>query len=141
MTMCLRENRTAELWRSFMPRRHEIKYRSGNHFISMQVYQPETNIFDAATLFEKWAAVEISDADALPEGMECYRLRGGLYAVFNYQGTPEGFYQAEQYIYGSWLPASGYVLDEREHFERLPENYHPQDPDAEEEIWIPVRPS
>jgi AraC family transcriptional regulator len=44
-----------------------------------------------------------------------------------------------EYIFARWLPASGYALDGRPHFEVLPADYRPLDPDAREEIWIPVR--
>jgi AraC family transcriptional regulator len=37
------------------------------------------------------------------------------------------------------LPASGYELDDRPHFEILGERYKNNDPDSEEELWFPVR--
>lgn len=45
-----------------------------------------------------------------------------------------------RYIFGTWLPASGYVLDDRPHFEVLGPGYRPDDPEAEEDIFIPIRP-
>jgi AraC family transcriptional regulator len=38
------------------------------------------------------------------------------------------------------LPNSAYELDDREHFELLGEKYKNNDPNSEEEIWIPIRP-
>lgn len=32
------DDRTAELWRAFMPRRNEIHGRADEHFVSMQVF-------------------------------------------------------------------------------------------------------
>lgn len=49
-------------------------------------------------------------------------------------------YSIFQYIFGTWLPASGYYLDNRPHFEILGHKYKNNDPDSEEEIWIPVKP-
>ena len=67
--------------------------------------------------------------------MEAFTLRGGLYAVFDYQGnSPEIF----QYISQKWLPNSDYKLDKRPHFEILGEKYKNNNPDSEEEIWIPI---
>jgi AraC family transcriptional regulator len=43
-----------------------------------------------------------------------------------------------QYIYSTWLPASGYALDNRPHFELLGEKYKQGSPHSEEEIWIPI---
>lgn len=45
-----------------------------------------------------------------------------------------------EYIYGSWLPNSTeYARDNRPHFEILGEKYKNNDPESEEEIWIPVK--
>ena len=44
-----------------------------------------------------------------------------------------------KHIFGRWLPQSEYELDDREHFELLPEGYSPVDPEAEEEVWIPIK--
>jgi len=44
-----------------------------------------------------------------------------------------------QYIYGQWLPNSNYLLDDKPHFEVLGEKYKNNDPNSEEEIWIPIK--
>lgn len=71
--------------------------------------------------------------------MESFTLKGGTYAVFQYKGMAANFPKVWQNIFTQWLPNSRYVLDDRAHFEKLPENYNPLDPNAEEEIWIPVK--
>ena len=83
--------------------------------------------------------MEVADFSSVPEGMECFTLPDGLYAVFLYRGAANEGAKAFQYIYGIWLPQSRYVLDERPHFEVLGANYRNEDPQSEEEIWIPVR--
>jgi AraC family transcriptional regulator len=40
LTMSLVNNQTAELWKSFAPRRKEITNNTTNDLISMQVYEP-----------------------------------------------------------------------------------------------------
>ena len=106
----------------------------------MQVYNPPFNPtkFDPEVTFDKWAAVEVPDFHSMPAGMEAFELPEGLYAAFHYKG-----FSADnaifQYIFATWLPASGYQLDDRPHFEVLGEKYKNNDPDSEEEIWIPVR--
>jgi AraC family transcriptional regulator len=72
--------------------------------------------------------------------MEAFTLTGGLYAVFLYKGVSAAAAEAFQYILGNWLPNSEYTLDIRPHFEILGEKYKNNDPDSEEEIWIPVKP-
>jgi len=140
MEMSLANNRTAELWQKFMPRRKEIKNRINSDYISMQVYEEyRENLFAPNTLFKKWAVVEVSTFDELPEGMETYSLPGGMYAVFIHNGPAATFPKTMQYIFGIWFPESEYELDNREHFEILPENYNPADPNAREEVWIPIK--
>jgi len=140
LKMSLSRNRTRELWQTFMPRRAEAKARVGSHYISMQVYDPDQgDPFSPEAVFEKWATVEVADGKEMPEGMESYTLHGGQYAVFTHCGPASAAQETFQKIFGVWLPNSGYALDAREHFEVLPADYRPDDPDATEEIWIPIR--
>ena len=142
LRMSLLNNRTLELWRTFMPHRSEITNNVTNDLISMQVYDHELYFadFDPGNEFEKWAVAEVSNHDAIPAGMEAFTLPGGMYAVFHYKGTASDGARMFQYIFGTWLPASGYALDHRPHFEVLSEKYRNEDPDSEEEIWIPIKP-
>lgn len=134
------DNKTGELWRAFMPRRREVANRVDNNFISMQVYQAgERNHFVPTTQFDKWAVVAVSDFNAVPDGMESYSLQGGTYAVFEHHGPANLFPKTMHFIFGEWMPNSGYELDDREHFEVLGEGYDPIDANAREEVWIPVR--
>lgn len=139
MQMSITNDKTEELWRSFMPHRNDIPNRDSGDFISMQVYPSSYfNGFSPSKEFEKWAAVVVSAIDQIPEGMEVFDLEGGLYAVFQHKGiSSDG--SIFQYIFGEWLPQSEYNLDNRPHFEILSQNYINNDPESEEEIWIPVK--
>ena len=141
LQMSLLENRTYELWSGFMPMRKQFTYQVGQHLFSMQVYDPSLDFknFNSKTLFTKWAAIEVNDFDMIPETLHPYILKGGLYAVFIHKGPSSSFPKIAQYIFGQWLPDSAYELDSREHFELLAENYKPNDPSTEEEVWIPIR--
>jgi len=138
MEMSLSNNKTAELWQKFMPRRAETKNRVTADFISMQKYGDNWN-FSPDLLFEKWAAVEVSSFDEVPADMETYLLKGGNYAVFTHHGPASTAFKTMQYIFSDWLPKSSFELDHREHFEILPAGYSPVDPEAKEEIWIPIK--
>lgn len=139
LSMSLAENKTAQLWQKFMPRRNEIQHRLNKDLISMQVYDTIFT-YNPTMLFEKWAVVEVSDTAQEIEGMEKYDLQGGMYAVFLHKGASEmAARQTFMYIYNEWLPLSGYELDKREHFEVLGEKYYRNDENSEEEIWIPVK--
>jgi AraC family transcriptional regulator len=139
LTMSLADNKTGELWKSFMPGRKEITNNLTNDFISMAVYKPtHFTDFKPTNEFEKWATVEVSAFDNIPDNMEKFILPGGLYAVFYYKGSSNDM-SIFQYIFGTWLPNSDYLLDDRPHFELLGEKYKNADPNSEEEIWIPIR--
>jgi AraC family transcriptional regulator len=139
LTMSLSDNKTGELWKSFMPRRKEIANNLTNDFISMAIYTPTHFAnFKPSNEFEKWATVEVTDFESVPDDMESFTLIAGLYAVFNYKGssTDNSIFQ---YIFGTWLPNSDYMLDDRPHFEILGDKYKNADANSEEEIWIPIR--
>lgn len=138
----LAEMDAGRIWRRFMPRKAEIAGKSNDLLYSVQIFEGVLNYqsFDADAVFEKWAAVAVSDFEKIPEGMEAHTLRGGEYAVFIHTGTTEMFPQTAHYIFTEWLPASIYQLDEREHFEIMDDKYlGPANPESEEEIWIPVK--
>jgi AraC family transcriptional regulator len=133
-------NMTFELWKSFMPNRKEIKNKIGTDLYSIQSYTPHYfDNFDPATVFEKWAALEVTDFDSIPKGFESFILPGGKYAVFDYIGAASNAAATFQYILGTWLPESIFILDDRPHFEILGEKYKNEDPNSEEEIWIPIK--
>lgn len=140
LQMSLNNNRTFELWNSFMPRRKEITNTIGADLFSLQLYDANYfSQFNPSNLFEKWALMEVSDFCSVPSEMSAFTLSGGLYAVFNFKGTSQQAPEMFKYILLEWLPASKYELDDRPHFEILGEKYKREHPDSEEEIWIPIR--
>lgn len=139
--MSFANNKTYDLWRSFMPKRKQIKNNIGADLYSVQIYASHFfDNFNPEAEFEKWSAVEVSDFDSVPEDFESFILPGGQYAVFLYKGAASKAAGTFQYILGTWLKESGFSLDDRPHFEILGEKYINEDPDSEEELWIPVRP-
>ncbi|MFZ4428340.1 MAG: GyrI-like domain-containing protein [Saprospiraceae bacterium] len=139
LIMRLDDDRVRELWKSFMPRRKEIKNNLTTDLISVAVYPPKYfSDFKATNEFERWAAAEVLDFDNVPNGMETFVVPSGLYAVFEYKGLNSDT-SVFQYILGTWLPGSDYLLDDRPHFEVLGEKYQNNDPASEEQIWIPIR--
>ena len=139
--MSLLDNKTFSIFSQLMPRLKEITNPKSADIFCIQVYEPDyfTN-FTPETLFTKWAAVEVEDFSTILDGFEKLELTGEKYAVFLYKGTSEMFSETAQYIYGEWLPNSGFQLDNRPHFEIMGDNYlgH-ENPKSEEEIWIPIK--
>ncbi len=141
-TMSLASNKTRELWQSFMPLRNQIQNRADTNFYSVEVY-PGVHFFqqfNPQAKFEKWAAVKVFDITVVPDSMETLIIPSGLYAVFPFKGVPADAPQFLQYVFGTWMPQSGYSLDNRPHFALMGEKYKNNDPDSEEDFWIPIMP-
>jgi hypothetical protein len=77
ITMSLAQNKTAELWKIFMPRRQEIKNVINSDLVSLQTYSPDYfKAFNPNNEFEKWALSEVSETNEIPNGMEVFSLEG-----------------------------------------------------------------
>lgn len=140
ITMSFVENKTFQLWSSFMPKRKEIKNTIGSNLFSLEVFPDGYfNDFDPQNTFEKWAAVEVSHFDEIPLGMETLVIPCGLYAVFIHKGPATEAEKSYRFIFTEWLPNSEYNVDDRPHFAIMGEKYKKDDPSSEEEIWIPVK--
>lgn len=140
LKMTQKNDRTETLWKSFLPFLPALGKRTGSGLVSMQIYPGVLNEgnFNENALIHKWAGAEVDAFLDVPEELETHVIEKGLYAVFIHRGPASAFPRTAAFIYGHWLPRSGYRLDNREHFELLPPGYRPDDPDATEEVWIPV---
>jgi len=141
MRMALANNKTHQLWRSFMLERTVIKNAEGTDLYSIQVYDELLYFknFNTNTEFTKWAAIEVENHDILPNDFSPFTIESGLYAVFLHKGTVSEFPKTFQFIFNTWLPKSKYKLDNRPHFELLGKKYKNNSPDSEEEVWIPIK--
>ena len=141
MTMSFAENKTLELWRSFMPYRKQITDVVGTELFSIEQY-PATffDRFNPETLFKKWAAVEVNSYNNVPDGMESLIVSKGMYAVFLHKGPASDGPTTYRSIFQDWLPKSGYRLSERPHLAVMGEKYKHEQADSEEELWIPIEP-
>jgi AraC family transcriptional regulator len=139
--MSLLNNKTFELWQSFMSERKAIRNNLTSDLYSIQVYDNDFDFknFNQTKEFEKWAAFEVEDFSKVPDNMEPFILKSGLYAVFIHKGASSTGPATFRYIFGTWLPISDYSVDTRPHFEILGQKYKNDDPDSEEEIWIPIK--
>ena len=132
-----------KLWGGFKARVNEIKHIKNSDFYSVSVL-PDDDSFSidqwtANLSFEKWAAVEVGSIESIPEGMGELILPGGEYAVFIHRGPASTFRETFIHIFFRWLPSSIYERDNKPNFEILGANYRPDDPNAEEEVWVPIR--
>lgn len=141
ITTSFSENKAYNLWHSFMPHRNQIHQVKNGNFFSIEVYPAEMSFatYDAITKFDKWAAVEVTGFDNVPQGLENLTIPAGLYAVFVHKGNSDMFYNTARYIFDTWLPQSQYILDTRPHFEVMPADYDRNAINTVEEAWVPVR--
>jgi AraC family transcriptional regulator len=78
LSMSLADNKTGQLWQSFMPVRNTIPHKTGTDLFSLQLYPPDYFLaFNLHTQFTKWAAIEVSEAVNVPEGMEVLLVEEG----------------------------------------------------------------
>ena len=136
MQTSLTDNKTSGLWRGFRQRCAELGLEGT--FYSATNYPHAMKGFNPTTVFDKWAVLE-TDVTTLPEDFQHLVIPAGNYIHFTYKGTAQGFPPVARYIFTEWLPNSPYELDDRPHFELLPEGYNPFDENAEEEVYIPVK--
>ncbi len=140
LEMTFAGDRTAELWRSFMPHRKQIPNPASSDLYSVAVYPADFNFLqpDIHRSFKKWAAVEVTGHQE-PGDFETLTIPAGLYAVFSYKGSHREFAPAFGYIYNEWMPSNNYTPDSRPYFEVLGAAYKNDDPSSEEDIFIPIR--
>ena len=135
-------NASAEVWRAFGPRVAEITARADTYRYNLRQYPEDLSVEEltADTPFTQWAAVALTNGEeSVPDDLEKFRLPGGTYAYYTYRGTPADFGTTLRRVLEEWLPTSGYRVDNsRPHFERLGPDYRPDDPEASEEVFVPV---
>jgi AraC family transcriptional regulator len=139
--MSVASDATPSLWQRFMPRKKEIQNPVSDVLYSVQNFSGSAGFenFTPETVFEKWAAVEVANRDCVPDEMQLFVLRGGHFAVFDHYSPPSEFPKTLNFILSEWLPQSEWQLDGREHFEMLLPDWRADDPNAREEVWMPVK--
>lgn len=142
LEMSYAADKTPQLFMSFMPLRNRIPHRANDLIYLVNIFPGELSQQNISftTRFEKLGAVPVKQKDLLPDELTYYTLPGGTYAVFIHRGPASAFFDTFNFIFGKWIPESEWEYDTTRHrFERIPQGYRPDDPNSEEEIWIPVK--
>lgn len=138
--MSFSENTTFQLWKNFMPIKSNIRNVINSNLFSIEVYSQQFfDSFNPNSEFIKWAGVEVLNFEDIPPEMESLIIPDGLYAIFLHKGLANEGFKTYQYIFQTWLPKSGFQLDNRPHFAIMGEKYKNDSPESEEEIFIPVK--
>jgi len=77
------KNKTVQLFKTFMPRKKEIQNVVSKNVFDIRVYPSDYYAhFNPSKNFTKWAAVEVTTFEAIPDGMKSIIVESGQYAVF-----------------------------------------------------------
>lgn len=138
--MSLIDNKTLELFSSFMPYQKEVKNSISSAIYEVMQYDAAYfKSFNPNNRFKKWGTLEVENLEEIPENMHTLVIETGLYAVFTYKGLAKDFSNLMQYVFTEWLPKSAYRLDNRPHFNVLGNKYIKNSPDSEEDVYIPIQ--
>jgi AraC family transcriptional regulator len=122
-----------QLWGGLGPRSGEI----ANVVKGNVAYGISANLDAETGEFDYVAGYEVSSTESVPEGMACFEVPGGKYAVFTTTLPKIG--ETFQYAYHTWLPQSDYQPAAGPDFELYGEYFDPRDPESEFEVYIPVQ--
>jgi AraC family transcriptional regulator len=122
----------SELWGKFFARCGELQgVRAPDvSFGVMADYDEATEEFDYI------AGVEVASGENLPQGFVATRFRPSEWAVFTTTLPDMG--QAYGFIYGAWLPESGYQHGPAPEFELYGPTFDPSKPESPVDIYIPI---
>jgi AraC family transcriptional regulator len=116
-----------KLWDAFVPRMGELQNISEPY----TSYGVMTNVGDGLAYM---AGNPVSEMTELPEGMSRWDIIETMYAVF--ESTIPTLPETFDYIFGTWLPTSGYQQGSGPLLERYGETFSPENPVVH--VYIPV---
>jgi len=122
------------LWRRLVPYLGKISGQVGH-----VAYGVVSDMAGADGGFDYMASVEVSHADALPDGFVSISLPAHRYAVFAHGGHVSMLKDTIGGIWNHWLPASGYKTSTMPGLlERYGEGFNPGTGLGDIEVWVPV---
>jgi len=130
------------LWPEFIRRLDEIKNKKGKdkeRFITYGVCQEVWIKGYIQDYFHYYAAIEVESGTMPLQGMELIKIEKQKYAVFTHRTGIKNLDHTNQYIWGTWLPQSGYELAPAADLEVYPGDFQPPQRDVPIEIWVPLK--
>lgn len=123
------------LWNSFSSKKAEVKnIIAQDTVLGICEYMP--NITDESE-FSYFAGVEVENFFDIPKGMFVKIIPNSKYAVFTHKGSLSKLKDTYNFIYGVWLPQSGYKLAELDTIELYDNRSNAADPEFD--IHIPLK--
>lgn len=130
------------LWPRLMQRFDEIPNKLGGDHQDYVTYGVCKELWNESQLqdhFNYYAGVEVAKDSNVPIGMEMIHIPKQKYAIFTHQGGIKELSLTNQYIWGTWLPQSGYELAKSPDLEVYPGNFKPPESEVPFEIWVPIQ--
>lgn len=125
-----------DLWGRFKKRIEEIPHRIGDYRLGVVDCYPTDSAEESDENLIYFACVEVERFAEIPDGMRAIILPKCRYANFLHKGEPHDIDQTLKYIYGSWLPKSGFKRASGPDIEFLAADF----PERKElEYWIPLK--
>ncbi len=129
------------LWPRLLSRIDEIPNKlgkDGDFYITYGVCKEIWQDNQIQDHFNYYAGVEVENGSIPLQNMELIYIPAQKYAVFTHRGAVKDLSLTNQYIWGTWLPQSGYELAPASDLEIYPAAFRPDDHDSEMELWIPL---
>jgi AraC family transcriptional regulator len=125
-------NEIPQVWVAFYPRIGEIK----NMVTDRTAFGISAGMDPTTGEFDYVAGFEVSSCEDVPEGMVCFDVPSGRYAVFTTTLPKIG--ETFRHAYETWMPAAGHRPTGGPEFELYREGFDSQDPGSEFELYIPI---
>lgn len=130
-----------QLWGQWFPRVPEIKNQAGKHIfygLCECLCEGECKCGQGGD-FSYIAGIEVISLDEIPEGLVGRTIPAAKYAVFTHKGSLESLQETFGYIYGTWLPTSGYTPASTFGFELYDERFDNFSEKSELDIYVPIK--
>lgn len=131
------------VWKRFMPQLAKLNnLRTDHNLYAVQEFDHQQLNNTTPPKITLWAAVPVKKGgDTVPEPFEHLSIAPGVYAVFLHKGPASALSATLKEIFENWMPESGYQPDARPHMQVMDPEYKGHlHPEAEEEVWVPIRP-
>jgi AraC family transcriptional regulator len=136
---CNTQQVLGQLWCEFPERAGSVPHRSGETMYGIIYGLPEEQRSHPHEL-QYIAAVPVTQAAGIPEGMVAWTVPAGKFAVFLHRGPIQKIRATVYEIYRVWLPASPYVHAEIADVEVYDERFCVEGQESVMEYWISIAP-
>ncbi len=125
------------MWSVFKKRRDEIiNFVSPENYFG--IYENHQENSSEETLFTYLCCKQVNSFEMLPEKMVSRTIQEQTYAVFTHKGSTETMDVSLGYIWGDWLPKSGYLYTDKPDFELFSDRFNPSSEHSEIDLFIPI---